>query len=165
MTDAATGAPLADVSVRVYNASGSSVGSNVTTNASGVYTTSTGLPAGTYYVRTTNSLGYIDELYDNLPCPGGSCSVTSGTGVSVTAGATTGGINFGLAVGGRIYGDGDGCGDGRAAGSVAVYLLNASGNYISLRLYGRLGGVHASTGCRQARITCVTWIGSGGYCG
>ncbi len=86
----------------------------VSTNASGVYTKN-GLPTGTYYVRTSNSLGYIDELYDNLPCAP-SCTVTSGAGVSVTAGATTGGINFGLAVGGNITGAVIGCSDGRAAG-------------------------------------------------
>jgi len=83
VTDAATGAPLASVYAYVYSASGSYVGYG-STNASGVYTTSTGLPAGTYYVKTSNSLGYLDELYNNLPCPGSSCSVTSGTGVSVT---------------------------------------------------------------------------------
>jgi len=94
VTDAGTGAPLAGVNVTASNASGSGWG--VSTNASGVYTV-TGLAVGTYYVRTSNSLGYIDELYNNLPCPGGSCTVTSGTGVSVTAGATTSGINFGLA--------------------------------------------------------------------
>ena len=95
ITAAGTGAPLANVGVLVYEASGS-LFTSVTTNASGVYAT-TGLPAGTYYVRTSNGLGCVDELYDNLLCPGGACAVTKGTGVSVTAWATTSGINFGLA--------------------------------------------------------------------
>ena len=43
------------------------------TNTAGVYTSYTGLPAGTYYARTSNSAGYLDELYNNIPCPGGGC--------------------------------------------------------------------------------------------
>ena len=131
VTDAGTGAPLAGVYVSVYNASGNSVGSSVTTNASGVYTTSTGLLSGTYYVRTSNSLGYVDELYDNIPCPSGSCTVTSGAGVSVTAGVTTGGINFGLAVGGHISGTVTHAGTGAPLAVVYVSVYNASGNSLN----------------------------------
>ena len=95
--------PLAGVTVSVYSSNGTAVGS-ATTNASGVYTT-TGLAAGTYYIQTSNGLGYIDEVYNNLLCNGGSCpSVTTGTGVSVTQGAATSGIDFSLAVGGSITG-------------------------------------------------------------
>ncbi len=65
VTDAGTGAPLNGVSVRVYNTVNSQVAS-VTTNASGVYTAS--VPgAGTYYLRTLNSLGYIDEVVQQQP--------------------------------------------------------------------------------------------------
>ena len=60
VTNAGTGALLSGVSVNAYNASGSSMGNN-TTNASGVYTV-TGLATGTYYVLTSNSLGYLVEL-------------------------------------------------------------------------------------------------------
>ena len=56
VTDAGTGAPLANVQLAVYNASGSSVAYG-DTNASGVYTTSAGLPAGTSYVRTNMAWG------------------------------------------------------------------------------------------------------------
>ena len=42
---------------------------------------------GTYYLRTSNSPGYVDELNDNLSCTGGTCpAATTGTGVSVTTG-------------------------------------------------------------------------------
>ena len=57
-----------------------------------------GLPTGGYYVQTNNTLGYVDELYDNIPCVG--CDVTVGTKVQLTAGATTAGVNFALAKGG-----------------------------------------------------------------
>ena len=87
VTDAATASPVAGAQVRIYDSSGRSMGS-ATANAAGAYTTSTGLPSGTYYART-NAPGYLDELYNNLPCPGGSCTPTSGSPIGVTAGATT----------------------------------------------------------------------------
>ena len=129
VTDAGTGAPLAGVNVYVYNASGSSVGS-VTTNASGVYATG-GLTTGTYYVRTLNSLGYIDEVYNNLPCNGNACpSVTTGTSVGVTAGATASGIDFGLAIGGSITGTVTAAGSGTPLSGYRVYIYNSSGGSV-----------------------------------
>src|SRR5207244_2140155 len=61
VTNASTGAGVPNVSVSVYDSSGSFLGSG-RTNASGVYTV-TGLPTGSYYVRTSNSSGLIDQLY------------------------------------------------------------------------------------------------------
>jgi hypothetical protein len=95
VTDAVTGLPLATVLVRIVNSSGTNLTSG-TTNGSGVYTTSSGLPSGSYYARTS-APGYMDELYDNVPCLGGGCTPTSGTVVTVAAGATTAGISFVLA--------------------------------------------------------------------
>ncbi len=101
ITDA-SGAPLANVSVQFYDSAGAFRGSGYT-DASGVYT-STGMPSGTYYARTSNSSGYFDELYDDIPCPAGSCSLTAGTPIAVTVPNTTTGVNFALAPGGRISG-------------------------------------------------------------
>ena len=126
VTAAGTGAPLAGVTVSVYSSNGTAVGS-ATTNASGVYTT-TGLAAGTYYIQTSNGLGYIDEVYNDLLCNGGSCpSVTTGTGVSVTQGAATSGINFSLAVGGSIMGTVTAAEFGVPVAGVNVFVYNASG--------------------------------------
>ena len=99
VTDAGTGQPLLGAYVFTYTAAGTLAGS-ATTNLSGMYKVS-GLAAGTYYVRTSNSFGFLDELYNDLPCPGGSCVVTSGTAVTVTAATTTTGINFALLPGGK----------------------------------------------------------------
>jgi hypothetical protein len=96
--DAAAATPLTSVSVDVYTSSGSFVASGVT-DASGTFTTFTGLPTGAYYARTSNSLGYSDVLFSNIPCIGSSCAganVTSGTAISVTSPGTTGNINFAL---------------------------------------------------------------------
>ena len=94
---------IASVQVRAYNADGSTAGVAATTNASGQYTLSN-LATGRYFVRTTNSAGYVDQLYAGRACPNGSCSVSTGTPVTVTAGATTSGTDFVLSSGGTIRG-------------------------------------------------------------
>ena len=96
VTDASGGAVVEGVSVDAYDASANYVVS-ATTNASGVYTI-TGLAPGNYLVATSNTLGYLDEWWDNVPYfgnPGG----TGATLVNLTSGNATG-INFAL-TGGR----------------------------------------------------------------
>src|SRR6185503_967721 len=88
-------------SISVYNSSGRSVAS-ADSDGSGHYTTSPGLPAGTYFARTSNWLGYVNELYNDITCLG--CDATNGAPIAITTGATAGGINFALAMGGRIAG-------------------------------------------------------------
>ena len=93
--------PLPDIEVVVYDPDGRSVAWGYT-DAAGYYTSDTGLLAGTYFVRTYNSSGYVDELYNDIPCA--SCTVTNGTPITVTLGETRSGIDFALALGGRISG-------------------------------------------------------------
>jgi hypothetical protein len=128
VTDAATSAPLANIDVEIYNAGGAFI-TRGTTNSSGIYTSETGLPGGTYYARTFNSEGYIDELYNNITCL--TCNVTTGTPISVTAGATTSGINFALATGGRISGTVTDAATSAALSSVTVQVYNSSGVFLS----------------------------------
>ena len=100
-----TNAPIAGVGIQVVNAAGEPVAQTVTTNASGVYLTSTGLVTGTYYVRTHIEAGpYVNEVYDNVGCFGFDCPLTSATGVAVTAGVTKPGINFLLDEGAQFSG-------------------------------------------------------------
>src|SRR5262249_34064527 len=47
----------------------------------------TGLQAGNYFARTTNSAGYLDRLYDAIACAT-DCTVTSGTPITMTNGGT-----------------------------------------------------------------------------
>ena len=143
ITDAVTGAPLADVLAQIFNASGTLV-TTTATSASGEYYVSS-LPAGTYYVRTSNTLGYLDEVYSNLPCPGGSCTVTAGTGVPVTAGATATGIDIGL----LAPGGGDFTGDRKAdllwrgaAGDMWLWAMNGSSS-TSQSYVGTVGSSYA----------------------
>ena len=105
VTDAGTGAPLAGVSVglRARTEIGTLNAGQASTDASGNYTVS-GLPTGTYFGFTNNNLGYVDELFDGLPCPGGCLNAVSATDIAVSLGATTTGRNFALARGGSISG-------------------------------------------------------------
>ncbi len=128
VTDAITSAPITNINVQIFNSAGTLILS-VNTNSSGVYTVLTGLPAANYFIRTTNSLGYINELYDNISCFAG-CTVTTGTPVAVTAGMTTTGINFALAQGGVISGTVTDAGTSAPIANVNVQIFNSSGGNV-----------------------------------
>ena len=95
------GAPIVGAVVQVYNAAGVPVG-QIATNASGNYQIDT-LPDGSFFVRTQNILGFVDELYNDRPCSG-YCDVIHGDAVSIVGGVSVGSINFVLAGGGSISG-------------------------------------------------------------
>ena len=86
ITNASSSSPVASVRVYAYGSTGSSV-TNLLTNACGIYNIS-GLVPGTYFARTSNTIRLIDELYDNIPCPGGACTVTTGTPIAGLGGGT-----------------------------------------------------------------------------
>ncbi len=138
VTDVTTGQPLAYVTVSLYGPGGTWLGHGYT-NGSGVYTTS-GVPTGTYYARTSNPLGYIDELYDNILCP---CTVTEGTPIAVTAGATTTGINFALGSGGRISGTVTSAATGTPLANVLVDIYTSAGAWVALGVTNA-SGLYAS---------------------
>jgi hypothetical protein len=104
ITNAAGGAPIANIGVQIFNAAGLAIdGGRVSANGSGVYTSS-GLPPGTYYARTTNIQGFINKQWNGLDCPQTSCLPTAGTPIVVSGTATASGIDFSLTMGGRISG-------------------------------------------------------------
>lgn len=110
MTDATTGAPIANsfVSAYIKVAGFANFAGSATTNAAGQYTIQ-GLAAGAYGVVTSQSsnVNYTNEIYNDILCPIG-CSTTttveSGSLVPVTLGTTTPGINIALSPGGSISG-------------------------------------------------------------
>ncbi len=78
----------------------------VETDAAGAYTFSD-LPPGTFFVATFNVQGYVDEVYNDILCPGGGfvgCDPAVGTPVVVSAGTIISGIDFALDQGGTISG-------------------------------------------------------------
>ena len=75
------------------------MGGGATSDATtGAYATPA-LASGSYYLRTSNSLGYIDQIYQNIPRF--ACAVT--TGLTTLAAPTTT-IDFALAQGARFTG-------------------------------------------------------------
>ena len=72
------GAPAPDAAVSVRRASGGSLG-EVFTAADGKLNHVPPLPPSTYYV-IAGGAGYLDELYDGIPCEGG-CDLSSGQAI------------------------------------------------------------------------------------
>ncbi len=100
VVDETTGLPIQGIRVRVYSQSGSSAGYD-STSSSGEFIVDE-LNAGSYFVATDDT-DYLNELYDDLPCPA-SCDPTSGTPVTVVDGEKTTGIDFSIVAKGMITG-------------------------------------------------------------
>ena len=94
------GAPTGQIVVSVYTHAGE-LTATATTASDGTYAVA-GLAPGSYYVQTTNALGFVDEIYANLACPG--CQPWRGTAVTVIDASETTGIDFDLAAGVAVSG-------------------------------------------------------------
>ncbi|NOZ77962.1 MAG: hypothetical protein GXP48_02035 [Acidobacteria bacterium] len=129
VTASADGSPLSGIEVDLIDTTGNYVSWD-TTAADGTYRFDNVTP-GSYFVRTQTQpsvTGYLDELYDNIPCPAG-CDPTTGTPVQVVSGQITRHIDFTLDLGGSITGHvtGQDTGLGVSGGEVDVY--DNAGNY------------------------------------
>jgi 5-hydroxyisourate hydrolase-like protein (transthyretin family) len=89
VTDAATALPLPNVTVQLYQSPSGLFAGSATSNGLGQFFLR-GAPNGTYVAFTSNSLGYRNEIFNNIPCAT-SCSVNtaiaSGTAITVTGAA------------------------------------------------------------------------------
>jgi protocatechuate 3,4-dioxygenase beta subunit len=119
VNDAASGLPLEYAYVKVFDASGETVGYGTTTDA-GTYEID-GLATGTYYVVATKNTSHLGVLYDGLSCAV-SCNPTSGLPVSVTKGAATNEIDFALPPRGSITGHVSANQDGRPLSGIDMTL-------------------------------------------
>lgn len=138
--DGETGIP--DVEVRVLETGGAHF-TLTTTDAFGVYVAD-GLIAGDYVLWTRNEDGFVDELFDDIPCAGG-CNFFTGTPVTVGPGADATGIDFELCDGGRISGvvtDGV----GGALESVDVEIFDSEGDLVTTGLSDATGMYLSPTG-------------------
>ena len=123
VTRETNGIGIQGVEIKVYNSSWNQVIS-ANTNYSGNYTIGW-LLTGNYYVKTSNSMGYIDEYYDNMT------SSSVATPVSVTVGSDTPNINFSLAMKGSISGRVTRESDGSGIQDIGVVIYNSSWNWVS----------------------------------
>ena len=121
-------APLPGVAVGIWTQSGTFI-TNVTADQNGAYQSTVGLSTGSYRVTTSNSLGYVNEAYNDLACVG-ACGTTTGGLIAVTAGATTGGIDFALVKGGRVSGTVTDVQSGLPLAGVTVSLVMSNGTVV-----------------------------------
>ena len=142
--DAGTGNGLS-VNVQIYTSAGV-FAKAAGTNAAGGYTVA-GLPPGTYYARTSvfSGLFYQDALYNGMSCSSG-CSVTTGTPITVLAGAVSTGVNFALLSGaGGISGTITDVRTGAPLPGVSVQIYTASGTFTKSAITN-LAGAYATSG-------------------
>lgn len=118
---------LAYVNVGIWDVDGATQGS-VSTDSTGAWSVN-GLASGTYFASTSNSNGFLDELYDDIPCPNFSCQITDGTPIVVTVNTTTRGIDFVLNRLGSIAGTVIDESSGTPIDSITVEVLTAEGNF------------------------------------
>jgi hypothetical protein len=88
--------------VEIYDSNGNYVSSGYT-DSFGNYQVG-GLVTQNYFAVSYNYYGYLDELFDNIPCYNHYCEPRAGIPIAVTKGETTNGIDFSLQRGGEIRG-------------------------------------------------------------
>ena len=94
--DAATGEPLPYVQLKIFDPAGNSVNDDfqIMSDCFGRYTVASLVP-DTYFAIARSS-GYIDQLYQGIPCPEGICDPLSGTPINVIPGTDATDIDFAL---------------------------------------------------------------------
>ena len=118
--------PMFEEQVQFINASGDVIGSAFV-NDDGTYTAAKGLPAGNYSVRTGSmfqgqlTAPYVNEKYNDVPCAGIACDLSS-PNVNVVAEATTTGIDFALTTGNTFTGTVTDLGTSAPIGGVHVLV-------------------------------------------
>jgi hypothetical protein len=159
VADESSSTLLEGVEVKIYDAL-ESLTALGTTSASGDYLSPTGLPAGDYFVRTSNDAGYFDEVWDDIPCPG-ACDVTVGDIVTVTLGSTTDDIDFSLSPGGQIAGVVTSSGDGAPIDRVRIDIYDAGGGWTTSATPGTDGAYVTDAGLSPGTYFAVTdnWWG------
>ena len=102
--------------------------------------TVTKISAGTYFARTVNDRGFVDEVYTDAAC--GTCDPRTGSPVVVGA-SDLAGIDFALAAGGTV--------SGRVADTTGVVLGNVPVSLFSGTT--TFAGVKKSSASGRYRLT------------
>src|SRR6185436_14138883 len=124
-----TGTPIAGASVSIQTSTGTFL-TNGTTDALGNYVSRAGLPAGSYFARTDNTQGFVNQRYNGVACNGTFCP-NGGTAIVASLGSTTSGIDFVLSPGGRVSGTLTDAGTSQPLVNVSVTVSDAAGNFVT----------------------------------
>jgi hypothetical protein len=84
ITDSATGAPVADAGLILFDSHNANVGA-ANSGADGTYKFGEGFPNGKYYMEVI-AQGYTSQVYKNIAC-GEICTISAGTPIVVAAGS------------------------------------------------------------------------------
>jgi len=154
-----TGGGITGVTVHVYSENSAWLQSE-TTGAGGAYAAG-GLPAIPVYVRTdAEALNFVDEWYDDVPAVAGDIP-TNASAVTVLAGVTNTGIDFGLAAGGQISGS---VTDSNAVGLAGVGVDLYDGDAAWVRgATTDSGGSYAMSGVPGGSYYARTEVGVSNY--
>ena len=122
------GTGIQNVTIYVYDTSWNYLKGRAT-NTTGTYTVG-GLPTGNYHVYTYNSLGYVDEYYNNVPVIGSHMPPLGVTPVEVIQTLDTPNINFLLDLGGSISGRVTRDPEGTGIQNVEIDVFDTSWNFL-----------------------------------
>lgn len=130
VTDIDTGIPLEGIEVHIHDLANNHISIGFT-DVNGHYDTFDGLPGGPYVVLALNQDGFVDELYDDIPCVHGICSLGLATVINSTPGVIVDNINFGLNTGGRIKGTVTDAATQQPISGVQIQIFNSAGSRVS----------------------------------
>ena len=134
--------PIVGATVQIYDGAGIPVG-QISSNTSGNYQLDT-LPSGNYYLRTQQSIGFVDQVFNALPCSG-YCDVLSGTAVPVSAGMGTGLVDFTLSGGGSISGEVTNANNGTGIALARVVAFDPGG-FVAGQAQANASGTYSIAG-------------------
>lgn len=151
ISDSTTSQPIGNILVGIHDDSGQLIAFGAS-DVTGNYSILSGLPTGNFFAATGNLEGYVDELYDDIPCTGGLCTITSGSSISVTLGAVTSGVDFALSPGGTFSGRVTRADDGSPLADVFIFGHTDAG-----------GLVGTATTDVNGDYTLMNGLGTGSY--
>jgi hypothetical protein len=130
VTDVDTGNPLEGVEVHIHDLANRHISIGFT-DANGRYDTFDGLPAGPYVVIALNHDGFVDELYDDIPCVHTLCSFAFATVINSVPGVVVDNINFALKTGGRFVGTVTDAATQQPISGVQIAIFDSGGTRLS----------------------------------
>jgi hypothetical protein len=130
VTDVDTGNPLEGIEVHIHDLANQHISIGFT-DVNGRYDTLDGLPEGPYVVLALNQDGFVDELYDDIPCVHALCSLGFATIIDSIPGVVVDNINFALNTGGRIKGTVTDAATQQPISGVQIAIFNSFGSRVS----------------------------------